>query len=338
MIKPSVSRSLLAAGLCAALASLPLPSQALNILVTDDDGVTANIKAIQKALVAAGHDVIVSVPCQNQSGKGASINFLTPITPLSSACRGDAAPTGAPGVGLVDKATGLGDAYYVNGTPIMALLYGLDIVAPQRWKKAPDLVISGPNEGQNVGGIVITSGTVSNAQFALHRGVPAIAVSADISTTDNAALAAEAAALTVKLVDTLQHRPAEQGLLPAGVALNVNYPAFKAGESKKLSWAVTRFGNFDSYDVHFVSKLGDDPMAQHVLPAQALDFPGINVATKSAADATSATDPTSEALVNLQGKITVTPMQFGYEVPPAESRLLELYLNCALSEHNQKPH
>lgn len=330
MTKPLRTRILLSAALCGALATLPLQSHALNILVTNDDGVTANIKALKAALVAAGHDVAISVPCTNQSGKSASINFLTPITPLSAACRGGAAAAGAAGVGAIDAATGLTDAYYVNGTPVMALLYGLDIVAPQRWGKAPDLVISGPNEGQNVGGIVITSGTVSNAQFAIHRGVPALAVSADINTTDNPALASEAAALTVQLIDKLEHRPGNQGLLPKGFALNVNYPTFSAGGSAALPWAVTRFGNFDSYDVHFITKLGDDPRAQQVLPAQYLNFPGITVQTKTAADATSSTDTKSEALVNLQGKITVTPMQFGYEVAPTTGVLFGLYLKNAL--------
>lgn len=312
------------------LAALPLQSHALNILLTNDDGVTANLKAAATALTAAGHDVLVAVPCTNQSGKGASINFLQPITPLTAACRGNAAAVGAPGAGPVDGATAIANAYYANGTPVMALLYGLDVLAPQRWGKAPDLVISGPNEGQNVGGIVVTSGTVSIAQYAIHRGLPAIGVSADINTTDNPALAAEAAALTVQLVDKLEHRPGVKGLLPKGFGLNVNYPTFSLGGSSALPWAITRFGNFDSLDVRFVAKLGDDPVAQHALPSQYLNFPGITVTTKTAADATSDTDPKSEALQNVKGNITITPMQFGYEVAPMEEALLGVYLKAAL--------
>src|SRR5690606_21159030 len=77
------------------------------------------------------------------------------------------------------------DYYYVNGTPVMSLLYGLDVAAQKRWGKAPDLVLSGPNIGQNVGAIVVTSGTVSNVQHAAARGIPAIALSADRGTADN---------------------------------------------------------------------------------------------------------------------------------------------------------
>jgi broad specificity polyphosphatase/5'/3'-nucleotidase SurE len=41
--------------------------------------------------------------------------------------------------------------HYVNGSPVMACLYGLDVVAQRKWKAAPDLVVSGPNEGNNTG-------------------------------------------------------------------------------------------------------------------------------------------------------------------------------------------
>ena len=35
----------------------------------------------------------------------------------------------------------------------MSMLYGLDVLAVQRWSAPPDLVISGPNEGNNLGAI-----------------------------------------------------------------------------------------------------------------------------------------------------------------------------------------
>ena len=49
----------------AAAAGLALssPAFALHILVTNDDGLTSNIKALYDTLEAHGHDVIVSVPC-----------------------------------------------------------------------------------------------------------------------------------------------------------------------------------------------------------------------------------------------------------------------------------
>ena len=120
---------------------------------------------------------------------GAAVKFLKPIKPLTAACLNNAGSPGDPGVGPItkkQKAFDYQDFFYVNGTPIMATAYGLDILAPARWGAAPDLVVSGPNQGQNVGSIVISSGTIANVQFAASRGVPAIALSAGLSTEGEA--------------------------------------------------------------------------------------------------------------------------------------------------------
>ncbi len=145
-------------------------------------------------------------------------------------CHNGAAPIGAPAVGPFTK-TGYtnGDFFYVHGTPVMATMYGLDVLAPARWGKAPDLVLSGPNEGQNVGLIVDRSGTIGNAQFASGRGLPAIALGAGPDAIDNVNLAdpdsAVIADLTLKLLRELEARAKHrQPLLPDGVALNVNFP------------------------------------------------------------------------------------------------------------------
>jgi 5'/3'-nucleotidase SurE len=87
-------------------------------------------------------------------------------------------------------------------------MYGLDVLAQQRRGKRPDLVLSGPNEGQNTGRVVNSSGTIANAQFAAARGIPAIALSAGFDTVDNTTLAdpdsAIVAQLTVKLLQELE--------------------------------------------------------------------------------------------------------------------------------------
>lgn len=172
-------RSFLAAA-AAATALLPLATaDARNILLTNDDGLTSNTLALYQALKADGHDVVVSVPCTNQSGMGAAAYFARPVALLAAPCRNGAAAVGDPGAGAMTRA-GLpaGDFFYVSGTPVMALLYGLDVAAQKRWGRAPDLVLSGPNEGQNAGAIILSSGTVSNAQYAAVRGIPAIGLSA----------------------------------------------------------------------------------------------------------------------------------------------------------------
>ena len=128
----------------AALLGLASPAFALNILLSNDDGLTSNLKALYEALKADGHDVIVSVPCTGQSGRGAAIVMYSTSTIISDTdktqinaeggCHNGAAPPGSPAVGPCPKAgyTG-GDDTYVHGTPVMATMDGLDVLAKERW-------------------------------------------------------------------------------------------------------------------------------------------------------------------------------------------------------------
>jgi 5'-nucleotidase len=319
------------AALLVAVSFTPITSNAANILLTNDDGLTANAKALRAALIDAGHEVVMSVPCRNQSGSGGSFSFYAPIGPLATACLNGAAPAGAPGVGPI---AALEYSYYVEGTPVASLMHGLDVASKARWGADPDLVISGPNEGQNAGMAVnFRSGTVANAQYALGRGIPAIAVSADANTRDNPALAEEVANLTVKLIALLSKPSDRHGVLPPGLALNVNFPLFAVGQSTQLPWALTRFGNFDYIGSKFVSDISTDPTAANIGLGN-VHLPAIAVVTRTAADATEHTDQDSEALQMLKGNITVTPMDFGYELSKQE---LAHYLSHLLRDlHKDK--
>jgi 5'/3'-nucleotidase SurE len=310
-----MNQRLLASAVLALCAS---PAFALNIVVSNDDGLSSNLKALYDELKAAGHSVIVSVPCSAQSGRGSAIvmysttiiiadNDKTQID-AEGGCHNGAAPVGAPAVGTFTK-TGYtnGDFNYVHGTPVMATLYGLDVLAKSRWGKAPDLLISGPNEGQNAGTIVLNSGTVSNVQFAAARGVPAIALSAGFNTIDNTGLASPksrtVARLALTLISTLQTKSGNAALLPPGVALNVNFP--NAVEAN-TGWAFARQGSYEFAKQEFntaapwglrVSLTGD------ATPEQAED----------------------EANV-FKTKIAVTSMQVAYEQRPAGQQWLRLRL------------
>jgi 5'-nucleotidase len=300
-----------AAAAAAVLIALAAPAGALNILLVNDDGLSANIQAQYSALVAAGHDVLVSVPCQNQSGKGASIELLTPLIPLTKACRNGAADVGAPGAGAI---AGKPNHFYVNGTPLMATAYGLDILAPQRWGKAPDLVLSGPNEGQNTGPLLNSSGTVSNAQYAAAAGVSAIAVSADTDTTDNSALAAEIAPLAVKLIGELRAKSAGAALLPAGIVLNVNYPKVGLGKAEHLKWSFAQVGTFSPLSFKFVADLSQDPTARS-RGLESSPVPGLTLRSNAGPPAASQHD--DEAVVVATGKIAVSALQVGFAAGPA---------------------
>ena len=303
----------------AGLALCASPAFALNILLTNDDGLTSNLKALYDELKARGHDVVVSVPCTGQSGRGAAMVMYstTVIVPdndktqieAEGGCHNGAAALGAPAVGPFTKSgyTG-GDFSYVHGTPVMATMYGLDVLAPARWGKAPDLVLSGPNEGQNVGRIVNGSGTVSNAQFAAGRNLPAIALSAGTDTVDDKGLANPnskiVAQLTTTLLQALQAKAGSGALLPAGVALNVNFPN---APTANTAWAFSRHGTFDLYGMKFSSKA---PWG----------------ATYSIGGTTPTAGQAEDESVVVQKKVAVTAMQIGFDQRAAGQQWLRLRL------------
>lgn len=290
-----------------ALSAAAPPLAALDILVTNDDGATANLRALYHELTEAGHDVLVAVPCRNQSGQGAALRLLQPIGPLAQDCRGGVAVAGAPGVGV---ASGEPYLHYVDSTPVAALLYGLDVLAAARWGDAPDLVISGPNEGNNVGQVNPSSGTVANAVYAINRGLPALSVSADGNTANDAALAREVARITNRVVTELERQSTRQPLLPEGTGLNVNVPKFTAGAGATLPFARTSVGVYSTLVPRFVINLADDPMAKAAGITQTL--PGITFVNGDPAGA----DIDSEALVLGQGKVTVSVIEGNFGAGP----------------------
>lgn len=317
----------LAIVLGALVLSLSTPAFALNILLTNDDGLTSNVKALYTALKADGHDVIVSVPCTGQSGMGGAVKFFEPLVPLSEACLNNAALPGDPGAGPVTKVEygyDYSDFYYVNGTPIMATAYGLDVPAIARWGNGPDLVLSGPNEGQNVGPILNTSGTVSNAQFAGTRGLPAIALSAGTNTAgeteddghvlDNP-LSTVVADLIVELIHALQKKGGRHALMLPGVALNVNFPDAVSPASE---WAFSKIGSYSAYAIRFAEDLSQDPIGARIGFAE-VPYPGIVVSSNQAAPTRKQSQ--DEAVV-YQDKISVTPMQILFDADASIQRWL----------------
>ncbi|MEZ5382277.1 MAG: 5'/3'-nucleotidase SurE [Microthrixaceae bacterium] len=129
----------------------------LVILVSNDDGIGSDgIDAVVEALrTRPDTTVIVSAPAENQSG---SSDKTTP--------GGASAAPGTTKSGFAGTA--------VDGFPADAVQHALDNPGPEG---APDLVISGSNEGQNIGFLATLSGTVGAAQTGARAGIPALAVS-----------------------------------------------------------------------------------------------------------------------------------------------------------------
>lgn len=283
-------------------------ASARNIVIGNDDGLTANVKALYDALKAEGHDVIVAVPCSQQSGMGGALKILKPLGPLTADCVAGAAKAGDPGAGPMTRA-GLGkDFYYVDGTPVMAMLYGVDVIANERWGKAPDLVLSGPNIGQNSGAIVVSSGTVSVAQYAMMRGIPAIALSAGENSASDAGLANPVSTVVAKrsleLIDQLEKASNGSPLLPPRVGLNVNFP--DAPES--AGWKPARIGTYMKYELRFVADL---PAAMGRAQAEGqAPLPGLFAQVSEAVPA--ADEREDEAAVAM-ADIAVSVMQVAYD-------------------------
>ena len=123
----------------------------MKILISNDDGYQApGIVALYEALKDIA-DVEVVAPEQNNSAKS---NALTLHSPLS-----------------VHKAAN--GFRYVNGTPADCVHIAMTGLLDYR----PDLVVSGINNGANMGDDTIYSGTVGAAMEGFLFGVPAIAFS-----------------------------------------------------------------------------------------------------------------------------------------------------------------
>jgi 5'-nucleotidase len=116
----------------------------------------------------------------------------------------------------------------VDGTPVDCVKLALSGLLPVR----PDLVISGINQGPNLGDDILYSGTVSAAIEGALLGIPAIAVSLVTFKDFDFRIAAEFTA-------TLVERIIESGIAPKTL-LNVNVPLLPKSQLK--GWRLTRMG------------------------------------------------------------------------------------------------
>lgn len=276
-------------------AATALPLMGMRIVLTNDDGFeSANTQALFVALRNAGHQVILSAPYRNVSGTAAQLGGLTDVPPTSLPSPGGSLAAGVPGIGPTKIAA---DQYYVDSTPIAAVLYGIDIAAPTKWSGGPDLVISGPNVGNNLGGGLTHSGTVGAAIMALNRGLPAIAVSGANGEAASAPMLAE---IILRLVAALEVHG--QVGLPPGTGLNVNVPALDLKRTAaSYRFAFTQVGPGATPSFRFSVHAGDAPLAAAPIPPVDRN-PGSEV--NAFAD---------------RNTVTVSPIQGTFQAAPEES-------------------
>ena len=150
-----------------------LQVQALTDLQNDDGFGTANIRAMYQAMTALGHNCYIVASSSDQSGQGSRLIFTSDAT-LKSDSEFGIVRSGAPSIGQDPHDDHI---WYYNGSPATQVLVALDHVLPNHANfSVPDLVMTGPNYGLNIGPFLYSiSGTLGATQTAIERGIPAIA-------------------------------------------------------------------------------------------------------------------------------------------------------------------
>ena len=171
----------------------------MRILISNDDGYfSPGIEALATALQDLA-EIVVVAPERDRSGAS---NSLTLDRPLS----------------VRRAANGF---MYLNGTPTDCV--HIAVTGMLDWR--PDLVVSGINDGANMGDDTIYSGTVAAAMEGHLLGIPSIAFSLVQKGYENLA---GAAAVARSLVERFASQPL---VPPAGpVLLNVNIPNLPASQ------------------------------------------------------------------------------------------------------------
>jgi len=189
----------------------------MRILVTNDDGIFADELWTLVGELSNIARVVVVAPDREQSAIGTAVTLSQPLRVRS------VRP-------LVPEV----EAYSVEGTPADSVILALEKLVADK----VDLVISGINQGLNVGNDVLISGTVGAALQGYLRGFHTLAVS--MSTRDNS-FPGDAARVVALLAKKIQ-----SSTLPSNVFLNINLPSLPLTEIKGMK--VTRLAGESHID------------------------------------------------------------------------------------------
>ena len=180
----------------------------MHLLISNDDGFHARGISVLADKMRELAEVTVVAPDHNRSGASNSLTLDNPIRIEQSK----------------------ENQYKIFGTPTDCVHIALTGLL----EADPDMVVSGINDGANLGDDVIYSGTVAAAMEGRFLGLPAIALSLVYEGGEaHFASAAEAAMIIVR---KLQEDP-----LPADTILNLNVPNRPWEEIK--GFEVTRLGH-----------------------------------------------------------------------------------------------
>lgn len=162
----------------------------MHILITNDDGYLAPGIRILADTLSSIADITLVAPDRNRSGASNSLTLMRPL-------RVDKTPEGY---------------YRVDGTPTDCVHLAISGLLDSK----PDMVVSGINDGANLGDDVLYSGTVAAAMEGRYLGLPAIAVSLVGKRGENYLAAAT---ITRQIIEKLGEQP-----IPNDSILNINVP------------------------------------------------------------------------------------------------------------------
>ena len=186
----------------------------MRILLTNDDGIDAVGINVLAEEFRRDNDIFMVAPDSERSAFSHSLTISRGIN-----------------VSRVDKGEGI-NAFAVTGTPADCVKMAVLELMKDR---APDVVISGINNGPNLGSDIMYSGTVAAASEGAYMGIPSVAVSLDFWNAEKKHYVAAAKFLHEKLHEIYK-------LFSFGAQIiNVNYPTtapFKGVKFTKMGVVV----------------------------------------------------------------------------------------------------
>ncbi|MFT5224603.1 MAG: 5'-nucleotidase [Polaribacter sp.] len=183
----------------------------MHILVTNDDGYLAPGIRILADTLSSIVDITVVAPDRNKSGASNSLTLMRPL-------RVQKTPEGY---------------YRVDGTPTDCVHLAISGLLDNK----PDMVVSGINNGSNLGDDVLYSGTVAAAMEGRYLGLPAIAVSLTGKREENYQVAA---LITRQIIEKLVDKRITNELMPNDSILNINVPDLPLADLQPIK--ATRLG------------------------------------------------------------------------------------------------
>ncbi|MFN4173055.1 MAG: 5'/3'-nucleotidase SurE [Pseudorhodobacter sp.] len=245
----------------------------MRILITNDDGINAPglevLTEIAHDIAGKGGEVWTVAPAFEQSGVGHCISYTRPMMIARLEPR----------------------RYAAEGSPADCVLAGLyDVLQGAR----PDLVLSGVNRGNNSAENVLYSGTIGGAMEAALQGLPAIALSQFMGPETDDLIDPFEAARThgAGVVRALLEKAKWDGGEDYRLFYNVNFPPVAAARVKGSKVAAQGYRK----DTFFGVEPHQAPNGRKFLwikggPQHMPTLPG------------------TDAAVNLDGWISITPMR-----------------------------